>query len=60
MIAPANCIMVYAPIEAGELELMQTYHYTVDIENTEQNPYEIILSITPRSGYLSSYSYHGN
>ena len=46
LVAPANCLRVYSPIEAGELELMSSYHYTVWLENQENRSYEIILSIT--------------
>jgi len=55
LIAPAHCLRVYSPIEAGELELMSSYNYTVWMENQENRSYEIILSITPRSGYLDPY-----
>jgi len=54
LFSPAHCLIVY-PIDAGELELMQTYHYTTWIENTENRTYEIVLSITPRSEYLDPY-----
>jgi hypothetical protein len=54
LIAPAHCLRV-SSVEAGELELMHSYRYTAWIENTENRSYEIILSITPRSKYLSYY-----
>ncbi len=56
LIAPAHCLRVDSPVLAGELELMNTYHYTVTMENTENRSYEIILSITPRSEYLDAYA----
>ena len=54
LIAPASCLRV-SSVEAGELELMHSYHYTTWIENTENRSYEVILSITPRSEYLDPY-----